>query len=109
MTHPAPTPHAPASPASSQTRVCVVPGGPVEGVVRPPGSKSLTNRALICAAFASGTSRLMGTLVSEDTEVMIESLAKIGVSIKPVDGGRRLGRTAAVAAPRRPGYCLDIR
>jgi 3-phosphoshikimate 1-carboxyvinyltransferase len=33
---------------------------------------------------------LSGTLVSEDTEVMIESLAKIGVSIKPVDGGRTL-------------------
>lgn len=76
--------------ASTVTRVCVVPGGPVEGKIRPPGSKSLTNRALICAAFASGTSRLAGTLVSEDTEVMIDSLAKIGVSIKPVDGGRTL-------------------
>ncbi|EMI56459.1 3-phosphoshikimate 1-carboxyvinyltransferase [Rhodopirellula sallentina] len=78
------------SDSSPVTRVSVVPGGPVEGKMRPPGSKSLTNRALICAAFASGTSRLSGTLVSEDTEVMIESLAKIGVSIKPVDGGRTL-------------------
>jgi len=80
--------------ASHPTRVCVVPGGPdglpVTGSIRPPGSKSLTNRALVCAAFASGKSRLTGTLVSEDTEVMIESLAKIGVSIKPVDGGRTL-------------------
>ncbi|MCM2369302.1 3-phosphoshikimate 1-carboxyvinyltransferase [Aporhodopirellula aestuarii] len=76
--------------ASPTTRICVIPGGPVEGKMRPPGSKSLTNRALICAAFASGTSRLAGTLVSEDTEVMIDSLAKIGVSIKPVDGGRTL-------------------
>ncbi|TWU10206.1 3-phosphoshikimate 1-carboxyvinyltransferase [Allorhodopirellula heiligendammensis] len=72
------------------TRVSVVPGGPVDGEIQPPGSKSLTNRALICAAFASGTSRLSGTLVSEDTEVMIESLAKIGVSIKPIDGGQSL-------------------
>ncbi|TWT73382.1 3-phosphoshikimate 1-carboxyvinyltransferase [Allorhodopirellula solitaria] len=76
--------------AAPSTRVCVVPGGPVEGSVRPPGSKSLTNRALVCAAFASGTSRLSGTLVSEDTEVMIESLAKIGVAIKKVDGGQAL-------------------
>lgn len=76
--------------ASSSARVRVVAGGPVEGTLRPPGSKSLTNRALICAAFASGTSRLSGTLVSEDTEVMIDSLAKIGVSIKPIDGGQSL-------------------
>ncbi len=76
--------------ASSSARVRVVAGGPVEGELRPPGSKSLTNRALICAAFASGTTRLSGTLVSEDTEVMIESLAKIGVSIKPIDGGQSL-------------------
>lgn len=76
--------------ASSSARVRVVAGGPVEGELRPPGSKSLTNRALICAALASGTSRLSGTLVSEDTEVMIDSLAKIGVSIKPIDGGQSL-------------------
>lgn len=75
---------------SEVARVRVVPGGPIDGEMRPPGSKSLTNRALICAAFASGTSRLSGTLVSEDTEVMIDSLAKIGVSIKPIDGGQSL-------------------
>lgn len=68
----------------------VVPGGPVDGCVRPPGSKSLTNRALICAAFADGTSRLAGALVSEDTEVMIESLAKIGVQIQTENAGRTL-------------------
>ncbi len=77
-------------PATASSSVRVVPGGAVDGEMRPPGSKSLTNRALVCAAFASGTSRLTGTLVSEDTEVMIESLAKIGVSIKPVDGGQSL-------------------
>ncbi|WP_231602879.1 3-phosphoshikimate 1-carboxyvinyltransferase [Neorhodopirellula pilleata] len=68
----------------------VVPGGPVVGSVRPPGSKSLTNRALICAAFAEGASRLTGALVSEDTEVMIDSLAKIGVRIQTENAGRTL-------------------
>ena len=52
----------------------IVPGGRVDGTVRPPGSKSLTNRALICAAFAEGPSKLTGALRSEDTEVMIEAL-----------------------------------
>lgn len=68
----------------------VVPGGPVEGVIRPPGSKSLTNRALICAAFATGRSTLTGTLQSEDTKVMIDALRSIGIRIDVSDGGKKL-------------------
>ena len=55
--------------------------GPINGSIRPPGSKSITNRALICAALANGTSRLTGALDSDDTRVMIDSLAKLGVDI----------------------------
>lgn len=55
--------------------------GPVKGRVRPPGSKSVTNRALICAALADGVSSLTGALVSEDTRVMIEALTLLGVEI----------------------------
>ncbi|HSO10682.1 MAG TPA: 3-phosphoshikimate 1-carboxyvinyltransferase, partial [Desulfoprunum sp.] len=40
----------------------------VNAELRIPGSKSLTQRALIAAALASGESRLCGPLVSEDTE-----------------------------------------
>jgi 3-phosphoshikimate 1-carboxyvinyltransferase len=54
---------------------------PVSGTVRPPGSKSLTNRALIVAALADGASRLNGILDSEDTQVMIESLRRLGLSV----------------------------
>ncbi|MDB4759626.1 3-phosphoshikimate 1-carboxyvinyltransferase [bacterium] len=68
----------------------VTPGGPVEGVIRPPGSKSLTNRALICAAFANGRSELTGALQSEDTKVMIDALRSIGVQIDISDGGKTL-------------------
>ena len=68
----------------------VLPGGPVTGTVRPPGSKSLTNRALICAAFAQGQSVLRGALQSEDTEVMIDALSSIGVGVEVSDGGRTL-------------------
>ena len=73
-------------PASVQ----VNPGGPVEGVIRPPGSKSLTNRALICAAFANGRSQLTGALQSEDTKVMIDALRSIGVGIDISNGGKTL-------------------
>ncbi len=75
-------------PQNSVSTVALVPGGPVMGTIRPPGSKSLTNRALICAALASGTSRITGALVSEDTEVMIDSLCKIGTEVKVTDCGR---------------------
>ena len=60
----------------------ITPCGPVTGSIRPPGSKSLTNRALIIAALAEGQSTLTGALESEDTEVMIDSLRRIGVAIE---------------------------
>ncbi|QDT04185.1 3-phosphoshikimate 1-carboxyvinyltransferase [Rubripirellula lacrimiformis] len=68
----------------------IVPPGRVDGRIRPPGSKSLTNRALICAAFADGNSILTGALRSEDTEVMIDAVRSIGISVDVQDGGRTL-------------------
>lgn len=59
----------------------IQPVGPVRGSIRPPGSKSLTNRAFVCAALAEGRSTLRGVLESEDTHVMIESLRKLGIAI----------------------------
>jgi 3-phosphoshikimate 1-carboxyvinyltransferase len=53
----------------------------VRGTIRPPGSKSLTNRALIVAALADGSSRLSGVLDSQDTRVMVESLRRMGISV----------------------------
>jgi 3-phosphoshikimate 1-carboxyvinyltransferase len=64
--------------------------GPVSGRIRPPGSKSITNRALICAALADGASTLSGALASEDTAVMIDSLRRLGVSIQQESAGRVL-------------------
>ncbi len=51
--------------------------GPVNGSICPPGSKSLTNRALIIAALADGNSCLSGVLDSQDTQVMMESLKRL--------------------------------
>ncbi|WP_165071479.1 3-phosphoshikimate 1-carboxyvinyltransferase [Paludisphaera rhizosphaerae] len=50
--------------------------------VRVPGSKSLTNRALIVAALAKGESVLTGALDSEDTRVMVDALKKLGVGVE---------------------------
>jgi 3-phosphoshikimate 1-carboxyvinyltransferase len=50
--------------------------------VRLPGSKSLTNRALIVAALADGTSTLTGALDSDDTRVMLDALGRLGVAVE---------------------------
>jgi 3-phosphoshikimate 1-carboxyvinyltransferase len=55
--------------------------GPVRAVAVPPGSKSLTNRALVCAALAEGPSELSNVLDSEDTRVMVESLGRLGIEL----------------------------
>ncbi len=55
-----------------------------DATVRVPGSKSLTNRALVCAALASGRSRLVGWLESDDTAAMIEGLGRLGVTVERV-------------------------
>lgn len=66
----------------------------VEPLVRPPnttitvpGSKSITNRALIMAALAEGRSVLLNALESEDTEVMAESLRRLGIGVQ-AEGNR---------------------
>jgi 3-phosphoshikimate 1-carboxyvinyltransferase len=64
--------------------------GPVHGKVRPPGSKSITNRALVCAALAKGESTLTGALDSEDTQVMIESLGRLGIRVESLDASETL-------------------
>ncbi len=77
------------------TSVSVQPGGAIRGAIRPPGSKSLTNRALICAAMADGQSTLSGALRSEDTAVMIDSLRTCGVSINVSEAGRTIQADAS--------------
>ena len=55
---------------------------PVCGTIYPPGSKSLTNRALVVAALAEGQSCLTGVLDSQDTKVMVESLKRLGIRLE---------------------------
>ncbi|HUW79041.1 MAG TPA: 3-phosphoshikimate 1-carboxyvinyltransferase [Candidatus Nanopelagicaceae bacterium] len=56
--------------------------GPVKASVQIPGSKSVTNRALILASLATGTSRLVRPLRSRDTLLMAKGLQAIGVSVE---------------------------
>ena len=59
---------------------------PVQGFAKIPGSKSLTNRALIIAAFSEGKTRIKKPLLkADDTETMIKCLKQLGISIKKQD------------------------
>lgn len=58
---------------------------PLTGHVAPPGSKSITNRALLLAGLAKGTSRLTGALKSDDTRYMAEALRAMGVTVEEPD------------------------
>lgn len=55
--------------------------GPVFGSICPPGSKSLTNRALLVAALTAGESVLHGVLDSEDSQIMVDALILLGIPI----------------------------
>lgn len=55
--------------------------GPVRGVVDVPGSKSITNRALLLAALAAGPSTLHRPLLARDTRLMMRALNALGVGV----------------------------
>lgn len=55
---------------------------PVRAEITVPGSKSITNRALILAALAEGEVMLNGALWSEDTQVMTEALRTLGFEVR---------------------------
>lgn len=70
-----------ASRLAADGSVGIAPQGRVAGRLKVPGSKSLTNRALVIAALADGVSRLENALMAEDSEVMIRALRQLGVEV----------------------------
>ncbi len=61
--------------------------GPIDATVTLPGSKSITNRALVCAALAGGTSTLAGALLADDTEAMLGVLRDLGIAVQVAPDG----------------------
>ena len=85
-------------------RLTIVPvSAPLTGRAVPPGSKSITNRVLLLAALAEGTSRITGALKSDDTRHMANALRAMGVTIDEPDATSftvtSSGRLAAPAEP----------
>ncbi|MEK7731699.1 MAG: 3-phosphoshikimate 1-carboxyvinyltransferase, partial [Planctomycetota bacterium] len=64
---------------------CTPASAPLDATVVVPGSKSLTNRALIAAALADGTSVLRNALFADDTLLMMESLGTLGIAVTADD------------------------
>jgi len=80
------------------------PRTPLHGRIVLPGSKSITNRALLLAALAAGESRLTGALKSDDTRWMAQALRAMGVSVEAPDDATFEVRGAAgrLQAPESP-------
>jgi len=84
-------------------RLTIRPRGPIDARVRPPGSKSITNRALVAAALARGDSELRGALESDDTDVMCACLGALGIEIdRSSDAWRVRGGACRLRAPEKP-------
>ncbi len=74
---------------------------PVRGSVGLPGSKSLTNRAMLLSALCDGPVTLTGALFSEDTVIMAEALRRLGFSVAGDEASREIrveGRGGEVPA-----------
>ena len=72
--------------------------GPISATIRPPGSKSITNRSMLCAALANGSSTLHGVLDSDDTRLMADALVKLGASFD-VDWSKCTARVGGCGGP----------
>ena len=73
-----------------------------------PGSKSITNRALVVAGLADGESELAGVLFSEDTHVMMDSLQKMGVGIRQNLNGLSVSISGTGGSLQKPAETLWV-
>jgi 3-phosphoshikimate 1-carboxyvinyltransferase len=98
------TSHKPATEEAPQRAIEIIPvDAPLRGKASPPGSKSITNRALLLAGLAAGTSRLTGALKSDDTRLMRDALLQMGVGVEePDDTSFVVSGTGRLAAPAEP-------
>ena len=83
---------------------------PPSTTVRLPGSKSITNRALVCAALAPGETTLKGALFADDTEAMVHAVRSLGaeVSCRRQEATMRIRGTAGTVGTSE-GEVVDAR
>src|ERR1044072_672095 len=71
----------------------------VQGTVRLPGSKSISNRTLLLAALSEGTTTIHDLLASDDTSVMLDALRKLGIQWEQIDERTHVVHGAAGRLP----------
>ncbi|MEI7547910.1 MAG: 3-phosphoshikimate 1-carboxyvinyltransferase [Actinomycetota bacterium] len=82
-------------------------GAPLDAVVEVPGSKSIANRALVCAALADGQSVLRGVPDGDDSEAMLDCLRVLGLEVERgdetlrIEGGAGMFRRGPLTLPCR--------
>lgn len=81
----------------------------VDADVHLPGSKSITNRALVCAGLATGESHLLGALFADDTEAMLGGLHELGVGLVLDREGSRVDVRGVGGVPPTSGALVDAR
>ena len=83
--------------------------GPLDATVTVPGSKSITNRALVCAALAAGESVLEGALFADDTDAMVGVLRSLGVSVTTDADAARITVVGCDGRPPAAVEAVDVR
>ena len=85
----------------------IPPASAIRSVITVPGSKSITNRALILAALGTGVTTLRGALWSEDTEAMVDALRRLGFAVEveadPDESANRTMRVTGQGGTVPPG------
>ncbi len=82
---------------------------PFHVTIRPPGSKSITNRALLLAALADGTSELRGPLIdADDAQVMLRAIQQLGAKVEVVRASSSNTQDGSGDSPASGVANLDI-
>ena len=81
----------------------------VDADVVVPGSKSITNRALVAAALAAGESRLRGVLDADDTAAMREVIQQLGAQVRDLDTAGDVAVVGTGGTLRSGPLTLDVR
>jgi len=84
------------------------PGGSLAGRLRVPGDKSISHRALMFGALASGTTRVTGFLEGEDCLSTLKAVAQLGVSVSRPAPGEVLVEGVGLHGLKPPGAVLDM-
>ena len=89
----------------SQVGMKARPGGPLRGRVRAPGDKSISHRALILGALASGTTTIEGLLEGDDVLATAAAMRAFGAQVASLGGGR--WRVEGQGAFKEPADLID--